>query len=795
LNDSVTLNAAPTWALWTGELGRSLVIIGAISFILAFVLSIFKREKWASRLFIFGSATLLSTFLCLASLFVKNQFEFQYVFEHADKLTDFKYKVAGVWSGQQGSFLLWACTSAIFGVLALRSTGIYRRWYVASYSVFLASLCGILAYETPFNLLENVRVAGHVIVPDTGVGLNASLQNYWVVIHPPTIFVGFGSLTVLFCFVVSAMLTKNLVDWARMVRPWALLSIAVLGLGIAMGGLWAYETLGWGGFWAWDPVENASFVPWLLTVAFVHGLIVMVTKGKWIPSTLLLGGLPFLSFVYGTFLTRSGFLSEASVHSFAQMNRSALWILLGVLVVGFVGFFALWLLKGLRQGKAAGTNSSNELNRESFYKLGMTLLSLFGLAVAIGMSVPMIMSLANKPTKVVSEGLYHLVVGWFFVPIIFLVAVGPFVSWRNLGSGLFWARIFNVFCVSIGLTGVALLAFRWPKIGMNIDPTGRIAMPLGASVPLWAWMGFLTFLCIFALISNTWRIAELSKRSNIFSWGGFVSHIGVAVLMAGLLLSRGFERKEQVLAQRGEPITAMGYVLTPGNWVGKSLDDRDGKLQVEVANADGVKFTATPGLYWLPDQDGKQQTMRWPYIRHSFSHDLYLALANPIMKVWETPIVMSPGKIESDGTFFLKYDGFKMEGKPGETGTRFVADVTLQNEGQTYHANPGLTITPNGLQDELVDLGPLFYVSMSSIDAGSKSASLQLFLKKPIYPMELYYKPLTSLVWLGTGILFLGGLMAAFYRRPRPSSGEFDVEDASAVEELESKEDALVSAP
>src|SRR4029079_4345242 len=98
----------------------------------------------------------------------------------------------------------------------------------------------------------------------------------------------------------------------------------ILGLGICMGGLWAYETLGWGGFWAWDPVENASFVPWLLTVAFVHGLIVMITKGKWIASTLLLGGLPFLSFVYGTFLTRSGFLANASVHSFAEMNRSAL---------------------------------------------------------------------------------------------------------------------------------------------------------------------------------------------------------------------------------------------------------------------------------------------------------------------------------------------------------------------------------------------------------------------------------------------------------------------------------------
>lgn len=796
MNDQgISLSTAPTWAIFAGDLGRGLVIAGVLAFLGSVIFAAFNVKKVANILFVAGSATLIGTFLCLAALFVQNQFEYQYVYEHADAITELKYKIAGVWSGQQGSFLLWACASAIFGVLALRSTGIYQRWYVAVYGLFLASLCGILAYETPFKLLEGVMHNGHVLVPQTGAGLNASLQNYWVVIHPPTIFTGFGSLTVLFCFAVSAMMTGNLIDWARLVRPWALLSIAILGLGISMGGLWAYETLGWGGFWAWDPVENTSFVPWLLTVAFVHGLIVMVTKGKWIASTLLLGGLPFVSFVYGTFLTRSGFLANASVHSFAEMNRSALWILLGMLIIAATGFFVLWLVKGGWKSKTT-TAEARAVSRESFYKVGVTFLCLFSLAVAIGMSVPFFMSIANKPSKVVPEGLYHLVVAWFFVPIILLTAIGPFVSWRQLSSGSFWGRIFNVFCVTIGLTGVALLIFKMPRIGVNIDPAGRVALPFGHSMPLALWMGVLTFLCIFTLVGNLWRIGELSKHSNVFSWGGFISHIGVAVLMAGLIMSRGFERKEQVVAQRGESVVALGYVLTPGNWEGTSMSDRNAKLPVQITNPEGVKFTATPGLYWLDGPDGKQQTMRWPYIYHAFSHDMYLALGDPITTVWESPILMEPGRVvNASDMFSLKYNGFKMVGQPGQTGTRFVADLDITAQGKTYHPKPGLTMTPNGLQDELADGGPQFYVTMSSIDAATKSASLQVYFKQPIYPMELYYKPMTSLVWGGTGILFLGGLMAAFYRRPRPSPEDTDGEDAPAVEKEESKEDALVSAP
>ena len=784
--DIISLSSAPQWGLTTGAAGRVFIIAGAVAFLISLIGAFLKRDRLSNWMFVIGSLTLFGAFACLASLFVGNQYEFKYIYEHGDVANELKYKIASVWSGQQGSFLLWAVTSAIFGLLTFSSAGIYRRWYVAIYAVFLGSLCGILAYETPFGFLDGVLHQGRIIVPTTGAGLAPSLQNYWVVIHPPTIFLGFGSLTVMFCYAVSAMLTGNLLDWARLVRPWALVSVAVLGLGICMGGMWAYETLGWGGFWAWDPVENTSFVPWLMVVGLLHALIVQTTKGRWLASTLLLGGLPFITFVYGTFLTRSGYLQNASLHSFAEMQRSALWILLALLVVSVFGFMGLWIARGVMGAKSDG--AAPAYGREWFYKIGVYLITMLGAAVAIGMSIPFFMAIAKRDSKVVQEPLYHLVVSWFFLPIIFLVAIVPFVSWQSLGKN-FWPRVRDVFCVTIGLTGVGFFLCKLPRIGMPLDPTAMVGLPFKGHMPLVPWMLLLMFLCIFALVGNIWRIAEMSKRAKVFSFGGFVAHIGVAVLMGGLIISRGFERSEQVVAQPGEPVSAFGYTLIPGHWQGLTEGDKNGKLPVEISNADGLRLTALPGLYWLPtmnESTGQPNSMRWPFIDHSFSHDLYLSLGDPIMTVYPGSKKFEKGQTDTNKMFKLTYNGFEMHGKPGQMGTRFEANVDLTFDGQVYHPKPGLTMTANGLQEELADAGPDFYVTMSTIEAGTGAANLQVYFRQPIYPMELFYKPLTSLVWIGAGILTLGGLMAAFYRRPKSKAPNADEEEMSAVGTQES---------
>ncbi len=344
--------------MWTGQAGSLFVFAGIVFFAIAILSALLqgrfpKLARLGTPTLWLGSISIFGAMACLMTLFIKNQFQYEYVFARADIHTDLKYKIAGVWSGQQGSFLLWACCSALFGLLALKGTGVYKRWYTLVFAVFLGSLCGILAYETPFHPIHEVMRDGKIFVPPTGQGMTPSLQNYWVVIHPPTIFLGFGALAVLFAYSIAGMLSGNLKDWVAYVRPWSMLALTLLGIGLVMGGLWAYETLGWGGFWMWDPVENTSFVPWIFLAAFVHGMIVQTNKGRWHGANLWFAALPFLTFCYGTFLTRSGYLTKVSVHSFAEMDKSALKILIAFLVVAIGSFIGTYLWKGRKAAKAA----------------------------------------------------------------------------------------------------------------------------------------------------------------------------------------------------------------------------------------------------------------------------------------------------------------------------------------------------------------------------------------------------------------------------------------------------------
>ena len=541
---------APGWSVFAANSGRFLIWAGLALFALTCLSWALgdRNAKWAKLggwSFFAGGVCLLGAFVCLGSLFVGDQFQYQYIFSRGEASTALKYKIAGIWAGQEGSFLLWACASALFGVIVAPRTGLSRRWFTIPFAVFLGALCGILAYETPFDLIPDV---GNLL-PPTGAGLTPSLQNYWVVIHPPTIFLGFGSLTVPFCWAVAAMMRRDEASWVAGVRPWVLLSVALLGVGLCMGGFWAYETLGWGGFWMWDPVENVSFVPWICLVILVHGLIVQNTKKRWTGANLLLGGLPFLLFVYGTFLTRSGFLAETSVHSFAEMEQTAHKVLLGFFAIATAGFVGLWLVRGRVLGKLSEPEAEEAgVSREGTYRWGAVLLGLIAAATAIGMSVPMFMALSGRQPAIVEEHVYHLVLGWFFVPTILLMAVAPYIGWRPQSLKAAMSALMNPLSLTIGTLGAALLALnRSPWTAGAFGTKDTVEFPLGIHVWLKPWVLFLAGICIFACYANLWKVGTLWKRGKS-SIGGFLAHVGVAVLMAGLIVSRGFERKSEALS-------------------------------------------------------------------------------------------------------------------------------------------------------------------------------------------------------------------------------------------------------
>ena len=773
MDESLKLATPPDWSLWIGDCGRYAIFLAAalfvgsvVAWLLAPRFSALKRV--AGPALNLGVVSLFASFVCLGALFVGSRFEYAYVFEHGDLDNALQYRIAGIWSGQQGSFLLWACASGLFALLTVRGTGPLRRWYSVAYGTFLAALAGILAFESPFVLN---MVDGKPVVPPNGAGLAPSLQNYWVVIHPPTIFLGFGALTVLFAYAFAAMAERDFTGWLPRVRPWALVSLAVLGLGLCMGGFWAYETLGWGGFWMWDPVENVSFVPWCLTAAFIHGIVVQTARGTKKVANLLLAGLPFLCFIYGTFLTRSGFLSDASVHSFAEMDRSALRLLMGLMGISFVGFLGLFGYRALQmrgedvkvENKAA--EPSSPYGRESLINIGIATISAIGVATLIGMSIPFVQALKHQPSKVVEEGLYHQVLTWFFIPTILLMAVAPFTPWRNATAKDLISRFYSILCLSVGFTGLFLICLVFTPFGKVVDHSPVVTLLGIHKLPGLAWIMFLVGSCSFAVIGNAWRIWELRKKSRL-GWAPFLAHIGVAILMFGLIVSRGFEQKGEVVVMKDHPGKALGYEFRYRSMTSNDKD-KNNRVLFDVYDANDPKnllFTANPGMYKVPSDDG-ENTMVWPSIVHRPLYDVYVSLRPPQNEVSD-PMQLKEGETKVLGGLVVKYDKLSTNGMFGQPGAAFTANLTIDNDGVKQTVHPSIELGPSGKPVyHAVAVDGSMDVQLASMNAADRSVTLQFQLSTPMFPIDVFHKPMTGFVWLGTGLMTVAGLLAAAYRR------------------------------
>ncbi|MHB8636422.1 MAG: cytochrome c biogenesis protein CcsA [Fimbriimonadaceae bacterium] len=765
------LSTAPDWCLALGQVGNVLLIVGALLFVLCAVANALDKNgalhpaftRWTFNL---GGTAIFGAFAILAILFIGDQFEFNYVASHSIQDLVPVYKLAAVWSGQEGSFLLWAVTSSLFGLIAIRGTGPYRRWFAVVYAIFLATLCGILSYETPFNLIPDFVVGGQVFIPARGLGLVASLQNYWVVIHPPVIFLGFGALTVPFAYAFSAILSRDVVAWAPRVRAWALLSLSVLGAGLVMGGLWAYETQGWGGFWAWDPVENVSLVPWLMNAALVHGLLVQVTRSRWHWGNLLLGAAPFLLFLYGTFLTRSGFLSKFSVHSFAEMNRSALWLLMALLVAAVVAFFAAWLTRGRKLAHAADSHEAAMLgSRESGFRAGILILSGLAVTVAIGMSIPFFLGLAGKDARVVEEPQYHVVTFWFFAAAMLLMTIVPFLTWRHRPGVKLWSQLARTMGTAALLVAICLFALLRSDWRTRADMSAKLDFPFGMTEARIPWVVFLFALTAMAISTNGWRVLEVLKRSKL-GFGGFLAHMGVAVALGGLILSRGLERKEQVMVMDGTPGEGLGYAVQYVRMTSDPETDRSNRVVFRLATLDGAGkqgVSVQPGYFFTTAPNGDAEPFTSPAIARSLTHDVYVSLGTPQMNLFDQPEHFAVGETKTGVGVSITYLGLTEHGALGTSQASFGARIKVVEDGRTYFAEPTYSLAsgPN-----VVDASPSLRATLGGIDASDKSIMLQLPYTRTVYPLELYYKPMTILVWLGAGIMASGGLIAAFYRRP-----------------------------
>ena len=778
---------APMWGNLIGAVGKYSIILALVGFILAILFSIKEGQDKLRRLS-FGTAcvSVVVAFATLLTLFITKQYQFKYVAEHSESINPLIYKISALWTGQQGSFLLWAFWSAICAGLTFRRAQSIERGYTAVWAIILGILTAILTRETPFEVIkEAITTKGIVKMPFDGNGMVPSLQNYWNNIHPPVVFLGFASLAIPFCHSLAGVLHRDTTEWVKITRGPVIFGMTVLGVGISLGGLWAYETLNWGGFWGWDPVENVSLVPWIFLVALSHGIIMQTTRKKWISTNVFLGGLPFIAFVYGTFLTRSGLLDKVSNHSFAQMERGALQILRGGMIGLFIAFVVAYIITLRRQPKADNAEPVRGVNRETFYQMGMLSLCLLASVIALGMSWPVITALRGGEGARVEEAVYHRALIWFFVPIMIAIAVGPIASWKREQIKSLTSRLVVLLSVSLGLVGALLIIFKNEKFGVRITPGATLHTPIqGFDIPLVLGMAGIMFLAIFPAITNLWRAIELSKRSKLGT-GPFISHFGICLLLGGLLISRGFEREADITVTTQTPGEGIGYKIAFKEYDWDKRTDRENRVKFTVTSPEGNEFEIAPTLFYhqMGGPESPEQAQVWPYIVQSFSHDLNFAMGEPVVEFFKPAMNLKEGETKTQSSVTIKNIKSTNNGKFGQAGAEFGAllEISYEDRGELkkFNVNPTLKIVDGGLQPSLHPAGD-FQVALESMSPKDKSVNVQLYVNPPFFPIKLFYKPLTSLVWIGTGIFLIGGLMSAANRRLRKTPAIIEPEDSNA---------------
>nr|MBA3898661.1 cytochrome c biogenesis protein CcsA [Bacteroidota bacterium] len=333
--------------LLPGQIGNFFILLSFVSALTAAVYYFlstreplnFSYKKLARISF---GAHAVSVFGIIGTMFyllLNHRFEYHYIWQHSSMALPFKYVLSCFWEGQEGSFLLWTFWHVVLGIILIRIAKTWEAPVMATFSlvqVFLASMLlgtyffGYKLGSNPFQLLrEHPDMIGLPFLQNPnylsmidGRGLNPLLQNYWMTIHPPVLFLGFAATLVPFSYAIAGLWTKKYTEWLKPAIPWTFFGVMIFGTGILMGGAWAYESLTFGGFWAWDPVENASLVPWLTLLGAAHVMVIHKNKGTSLFTTFFLTLISFILVLYSTFLTRSGVLGDTSVHSFTDMGMS-----------------------------------------------------------------------------------------------------------------------------------------------------------------------------------------------------------------------------------------------------------------------------------------------------------------------------------------------------------------------------------------------------------------------------------------------------------------------------------------
>jgi len=472
-------------------------------------------------------------FGCLTLAFLNNDFSVRYVAQHSNSALPTLYRAAAVWGGHEGSLLLWLL---MLNGWTLAVSLLSRQLPRAMVARVIGVLGLVAAGFTLFILFTSSPFERLLPAPADGQDLNPLLQDPGLVIHPPMLYMGYVGFSVAFAFAIAALLSGRLdAAWARWSRPWTTVAWLFLTLGIGLGSWWAYYELGWGGWWFWDPVENASFMPWLVGTALIHSLAVTEKRGSFKNWTVLLAIGAFSLSLLGTFLVRSGVLT--SVHAFASDPKRGLFIL-AFLVVVIGGSLALFAWRAPKVGLGGAFAL---LSRETLLLVNNVLLVVAAGSVLLGTLYPLFIDALGLGKLSVGPPYFNTVFVPIMVPLLVLVGLGPLARWkeldvRDMGQRLRWAA---VLALAAGL-GLPLLADRWsPFVALGL------------------------LLAVWIVASTVFQIRERLKsgRPPRAFWGMHVAHVGVAVLVAGITLVKGYEVEKDVRMSPGDTLAIGGHTV------------------------------------------------------------------------------------------------------------------------------------------------------------------------------------------------------------------------------------------
>jgi cytochrome c-type biogenesis protein CcmF len=506
------------------------------------ILASARHSLWA-----LNAMVLLAAIAMWSALF-QSDFSLEYVAHYSSTTLPSVYKLAALWGGQQGSLLWWTFLLTTFISIAAFQN---RRRNLETAPYALAVMAGVAVFfllmlnfvTRPFEILANP--------PLEGTDLNPLLQNYWMAIHPPSLYSGYVSSTIPFGFAAAALITGRLDDsWIRTTRRWAIFSWFFLTLGNMFGARWAYEVLGWGGYWAWDPVENAAFMPWLVMTAYLHSVMIQERKDMLKVWNLVLIGLAFALTIFGTFLTRSGVIS--SVHSFTQSGLGPYFMVFLLIVVVFYTSLLLYRLKDLR----TPAELESYLSREAAFLFNNLVLVGIAFAVFWGTIFPVLSEAVRGVKITVGPPFFDKVNGPLALMLVFLMGVGPLIAWRratrqNLlqsfkmpaAAGIFSGLAAAVLGIhqwyALAALSLASFAFATVVVEMRRGVSARRHM-VGESAP---------------------RAAVNLVAKNNRRYGGYLIHVGVLFAFVGVVASSFFRVEVKQSVHQGESLAIGPYQL------------------------------------------------------------------------------------------------------------------------------------------------------------------------------------------------------------------------------------------